>query len=157
MEKPGMKQMATLLAGFLLAGTAGAGDVYVTKDAQGHAIYTDTPLTMPAQKVVVHGQGGSEDTTAQGNSPDMSRNESQDQAASNVESGQAASRKSSEDVAADRAKHCIDARQQYQALMSNWRIYDEDANGQRSYLSSEQIDQARANAKQAMDEFCADQ
>jgi len=131
--------------------------VYVTKDAQGHAIYTDTPLSMPAQKVAVHSQGGSEDTTAQGNSRGMTQNETRDQAPANAEAQQAASRKTSDDVAADRAKHCIDARQQYQALMSNWRIYDEDANGQRSYLSSEQIDQARANAKQAMDEFCADQ
>ena len=41
----------------LAAGRAGgrrrAGEVYVTRDAQGNPVYTDTPQTIPAQKLDV--------------------------------------------------------------------------------------------------------
>ena len=39
----------------------------------------------------------------------------------------------------------------------NWRVYEAGPDGERTYLTSEQIDAARANAKKVMDEFCAGQ
>ena len=65
-----MKQIAVVLAGILLAVAAHAGDVYVTKDAKGNTIYTDTPQTLPAEKVTVQGQGNSQPATAQQGSPE---------------------------------------------------------------------------------------
>ena len=41
--------------------------------------------------------------------------------------------------------------------MNSWRLYEPGPNGERTYLTSEQIDQARVSAKQVMDQFCADQ
>ena len=37
------------------------------------------------------------------------------------------------------------------------RLYEDDASGGRRYLTSPEIDAARANAKQVMDEFCGGQ
>src|SRR5512136_366257 len=51
MEAARMKPTVTLALALLLAAGAQAGDVYVTKDAQGRPIYTDTPATIPAQKM----------------------------------------------------------------------------------------------------------
>ena len=48
-----MKQTLTILAALLLTGAAGAGDVYVTRDAQGNPVYTDTPQSIPAEKVKI--------------------------------------------------------------------------------------------------------
>ena len=46
-----MKQTVTLVAALLVAAGAQAGDVYVTRDAKGNPIYTDTPQTLPAEKI----------------------------------------------------------------------------------------------------------
>ena len=46
-----MKPTVTFVAALLLAAGAQAGDVYVTKDAKGNPVYTDTPVSIPAQKV----------------------------------------------------------------------------------------------------------
>ena len=64
---------ATALVALGLAVTAQAGEVFVTKDAQGNPIYTDRPESLPAQKVdVVTNQTGIVDAkprTAPGEDP----------------------------------------------------------------------------------------
>jgi len=157
METPSMKQVAVVLAAILLAGSAGAGDVYVTKDAKGNTVYTDTPQTLPAEKVTVQGQGSSQPAAAQQDSSDMQQYKAQDQAYENSQAQQAEAKKAAEDSAADRAKRCADARQQYQNMMNSHRLYEEGPNGERTYLTSEQIDKTRANAKEVMDQFCSGQ
>jgi hypothetical protein len=157
METLGMKPMALLLAGLLLAGSAGAGDVYVTKDAKGNTIYTDTPQTIPAQKVDIHSGSTDAATEAQDYSSEMKQYQQQDQAYAKTQTQQAAAQQATQTTAEDRAKRCTDARQRYQTLMDNWRLYEPGPNGERTYLTSEQIDAARANARQVMNEFCADQ
>jgi hypothetical protein len=157
METLGMKPMATLLAGLLLAGSAGAGDVYVTKDAQGRTIYTDTPQTIPAQKLDIHSQSAESAAAAQGTAAQAKQPSQQSQSSSAAPSSQAAAQQAAQTTAEDKAKRCMDARQRYQTLMDNWRVYEPGPNGERTYLTSEQLDAARANAKTAMDEFCSDQ
>jgi hypothetical protein len=58
-------------------------------------------------------------------------------------------------TAEDKAKRCTDARQRYQTMMDSQKLYEQDPNGERRYLDSAEIDAARANAKQVMDEFCS--
>ena len=41
--------------------------------------------------------------------------------------------------------------------MDAQRLYEEGPNGERRYLDSQEIDAARANAKQVMDQFCSGQ
>ncbi len=150
-----MKQIAVVLAGILLVGTAHAGDVYITKDAQGRTVYTDTPQTLPAEKVAVQSQGSSQPAAAQQSSSEMQQYKAQDQAFEKSQAQQAEAEKAAEDTAADLAKRCADARQQYQNVMNSHRFYEEGPNGERTYLTSEQIDKARADAKQVMDQFCS--
>jgi hypothetical protein len=152
-----MKPFAILIAGVLLAGTAGAGDVYVTTDAQGRKIYTDTPQSIPAQKLDIHSQSTDPAAVSKEYSSEMKRYGQQEKASSKAQAQQAAAQQTAQATAEERAKRCTDARQQYQVLMNNWRIYEAGPNGERTYLSAEQIDKERANAKQFMDQACADQ
>lgn len=147
-----MKTIATLLSGLLLAGAVGAGDVYVTRDAQGRTIYTDTPQTLPAQKLDIHSQSTDPATATKENSSEMTRGDKPDKVNSKNQVLQVA-----QDTAEDRARRCTDARQQYQMLMTSWEVYTPGPDGTRTYLTSEQIDLARENAKQVMDQFCTDQ
>jgi hypothetical protein len=157
METLGMKLMALLLTGLLVAGTAIASDVYVTTDAKGNKIYTDTPQSIPAQKLDIHSQSTDPAAAAQEYSSEMKRYGQDDKADSKAQAQQAAAQQAAQTTAEDKAKRCVDARQRYQTLMDNWRVYEPGPNGERTYLTSEQIDAARANAKKSMDEFCADQ
>jgi hypothetical protein len=152
-----MKLMAMLLAGLLFAGTAGAGDVYVTKDAQGNPVYTDTPQAVPAQKVDVHVSNPEPAADSDEAAPAAKQPATSKAASTSSPSQQAAAQKAAQTTAEDRAQRCLDARKRYQTLMDNWRLYEPGPNGERTYLTSEQIDAARANAKQVMDQFCADQ
>jgi hypothetical protein len=157
METLGMKQIATLFAGLLLAATAGAGDVYVTRDAQGNTVYTDTPQTVPAQKVDVRVGNPEPATDEQGPAAPATQPRQPAQAASDSPAQTAAAQQAAETTAEDKAKRCTDARQRYQTLWNSWRLYEPGPNGERTYLTSEQIDKARADAKQVMDQFCSDQ
>ncbi len=59
-----------------------------------------------------------------------------------------------QDVAAARAKQCSDAQERYRKLIEGRRIYRPGKEGEREYLSSEEIDSARLNAKSDIDAIC---
>src|SRR5450631_4498976 len=52
-----------------------------------------------------------------------------------------------EDVAQARDKQCADAQERYKKLIEGRKLYKAGADGEREYLSSEQIDAERINAK----------
>jgi hypothetical protein len=58
------------------------------------------------------------------------------------------------DVQAAREKQCADAQQRYQQLINGRKIYTTGDDGQRQYLTSDQIDAARLAAKSDVDSLC---
>lgn len=152
-----MKRVVTMLAGLLLAGSAAAGDVYVTKDADGKPVYTDRPQTLPADKVGIASRSSDPQEVEARYRADMERYEAGRQAADESRARATETQRAAEMTAADRAARCVAARRQYQTTLEHFRIYEELPDGERRYLSSEEIDGARATAKQAMDEFCGQQ
>jgi hypothetical protein len=152
-----MKLTATFLAAVLLASPALAGDVYVTTDAKGNKVYTDTPQTVPAQRMNVHSASTDPAATDASYDAEMQRYAAQDKASAKAQAEKTEAKQAAQATAADQAKRCQEARQRYETLMTNWRIYEPGPNDERTYLTSEQIDAARVNAKQVMDQFCAGQ
>ena len=152
-----MKPTVTLVAALLIAAGAQAGDVYVTKDAKGNPVYTDTPQSIPAQKVNI-ANSGTDPTVVQKRYSDTMSQYAKDDAQENKAAAKAAdSANASATTAEDKAKRCTDARQRYQSLMDSPRLYEEGPNGERRYLDSPEVDAARSNAKQVMDQFCSGQ
>lgn len=149
-----MKPFLTILAGLLLAGAVSAGDVYVMTDKQGNRIYTDRPDTLPAQKAGVKSQSTDPAEVEARYGAEMDRYAAEQQAAEQARTQAAEAKQAEQVTAADRAQRCVAARARYQATLNSFRIYEEQPDGQRRYLTSEEIDAARAQAKQAMDEFC---
>jgi hypothetical protein len=150
-----MKPTVTLAFALLLAAGAQAGDVYVTKDAQGRLIYTDTPQTIPAQKVGIASTSTDPATVQQRYTEQMQRYAAEDEVAQ--KDAAADTSRERQLTAEDKAKRCIDARQRYQTYAESHRLYEQTPDGQRRYLTSAEIDAARADAKQVMDQFCAGQ
>jgi hypothetical protein len=149
-----MKPTVTLALALLLAAGAQAGDVYVTKDAQGRPIYTDTPATIPAQKVGIASASTDPATVQKRYADQMKQYATEDTSASKAAAGADDPAKAKQLTAEDKAKRCADARQRYQSYMDAHRLYEDGPDGQRRYLTSEEIDASRASAKQVMDQFC---
>jgi hypothetical protein len=152
-----MKPTVTLALALLLAAGAQAGDVYVTKDAQGRPIYTDTPATIPAQKVGIASASTDPATVQKRYADQMKQYATEDASASKAAAGADDPAKAKQLSAEDKAKRCADARQRYQSYMDAHRLYEDGPDGQRRYLTSEEIDASRASAKQVMDQFCSGQ
>jgi hypothetical protein len=58
------------------------------------------------------------------------------------------------DLEAARAQHCTDAQARYKQLIEGRHMYKAGANGERDYMTSEEIDAARLAAKQDIDSSC---
>ena len=58
------------------------------------------------------------------------------------------------DVSTAREKQCTDAQERYKKLIEGRHIYKTGDNGERVYLSSQEIDEERVNAKKDIDDIC---
>lgn len=58
------------------------------------------------------------------------------------------------DVAATHEQQCTDAQARYKQMIEGRRLYKLGASGEREYLSSEEIDSERMNAKREVDAVC---
>ena len=58
------------------------------------------------------------------------------------------------DVAQARDKQCAEAQDRYKKLIEGRRLYKTGENGERQYLTSDEIDSERLNAKREVDEVC---
>jgi len=153
-----MPRLILLLTALAVLGSAQANEVFVTKDAQGRPIYTDRPESLPAQKVNV--------ATKQTDTVEVQRQyDEKMKSYADADKAKAAATKKSVDSqqvselsAADKVKRCEESRTRYQNIMNARRLYEPGATeADRRYLDANEIDAARANAKQVMDEFCAGQ
>ena len=137
---------------------AGAAEVFVTKDAQGRPIYTDRPESLPAEKVNVATKRTDVVEVQNRNQQQLQATAAKDRAAADAAKKAADAKQAQELTAADKAKRCQDAREHYQSVMNARRLYEPGASPEeRRYLDSAEIDAARADAKQVMEDFCAGQ
>ena len=150
-----MRALMLLVAASLLAPSAGAGEVYITRDDKGNLVYTDRPATLPAEKLGIQSQS-TDPAAVQKNYAERM----QHYAADDADASQAAAAKGPKAAAItpeQRAKLCADARQRYEVVMSSFRLYETAPDGQRRYLTSEEIDAVRAEAKKTTDDLCSGQ
>lgn len=152
-----MRPMMLLLAATLLAGTAGAGDVYVSRDAKGNVIYTDTPQTVPAQKLEIRSSSTDPAQAQARYDEQMKQYAADDAGTAQPAASTAGAKKAAAPSAEERAKRCAQARQRYDASMQSFHLYVVGPDGERRYLDSSEIDATRADAKKVMDELCSGQ
>ena len=150
-----MKAFVTVATLLLATAGAQANEVYKTTDSQGRPVYTDKPVSLPAEKLNVKSATTDTVQLQQRYDEQMKGYSEADKARAEAANKTAEAQKASELTAEDLAKRCQEARQRYDSYMIARRLYEPGASeGERRYLTSEEIDAARANAKQSMDEFC---
>lgn len=133
--------------------------VYKWTDAQGKLQYGDRPPDgVHAQ--IVEGLGNHPSRSEQPRPPVVSASASSSQPARSAPQTQAAASEDSakkavaDDVAQIKEKQCADAQARYKNLIESRKLYKAGADGERQYLTSEEIDAERLNAKREIDTTC---
>jgi hypothetical protein len=144
-----MKRLLLCAALIAWSGMASAV-VYKWVDAEGKVHYGDQPPD-GVRAEIVELLGTHVARSAQAN-PGTQASASTNAAPN--QNGDAAKKTVDEDVAAAHAKQCADAQDRYKKLIEGRHIYKTGDDGQRQYLTSEQIDAERLAAKQDLDTAC---
>jgi hypothetical protein len=143
----------TLLAGLVLS-TAMADTVYRSVDDAGQVVYSDRPLDgyEPFELDVLH-------SSAEGIRQQRMADERLKKAAGIRESQEAeeaaAAANAQASIAEQRASNCEAAKQRSRKYNTNRKLYRPLPNGEREYLSDDELDAARAEAASTVDEWCS--
>jgi hypothetical protein len=157
--------MALVMAG--LTAAAVADTVYKWVDGSGQIHYTDLPPRQSDARLlgVIHQAGVVQDDESD-DGYDEGGDEGGDDTSNGAASGPAStpptpeppvSRQAMQAAANDAAKakveQCKAAQDRYQRYIESRRLFREE-NGKRIYLSDQELTEARARAKQAVDDYC---
>jgi Domain of unknown function (DUF4124) len=137
-----------------LSALPAAADVYKYKDERGNVQYTDKPQTLPAERINVQSQKTNTVSVQARQEADMKRMQEADSARKSTNEQSADQKAGSALNAKDKAERCTKARERYESYMSSQRLFKQGENGQRTYLSDKELNEARANAKTTMDAMC---
>jgi hypothetical protein len=157
--------LAVLMAG--LSAMAAAETVYKWVDGAGQIHYTDLPPRQSDAKIlgIVH-QAGVVDEEESGDDYDDEGDGDDDSGggATTAPSGmpntpeppvsQAAMQAAQNDAAKAQVEQCKAAQDRYQRYVESRRLFREE-NGKRVYLTDQELAEARARAKQAVDDYCS--
>lgn len=149
------KQALALLLTLALTalGTTAAGQIYKWTDEEGNVHFTDKPVVEEAERVAI-----------------QSRRTNPERVQATVQARADAAAKAAEEKAAatpqgpteeelqarleERAKKCATYRERLQRFVQSRRIYREDENGERVYLSEEEMQEARETVENQVQEYC---
>ena len=154
---------ALLLAG--VAAVAGAETVYKWVDTAGQVHYTDLPPRQAGAKIlgVYQQEAGTIDDGESGDSDDYS---GQDDSGEPPDTGSdtpstpepavsdAAMAAAQADAEKAKVLQCKAAQDRYQQYINSRRLFRETPDGKRVYLTDQELTEARARAKQAVDDYC---
>jgi hypothetical protein len=145
--------MFTAAAAVFAAGPV-AADVYKFKDDKGNVLYTDKPATLPAERLNIQSQK-TDTVAAQSRSQDeVKRLQDADKASQGAAGEKKEQQQGAQQNTSQNADQCTKAKQRYASYTSSQRLYEQQPDGQRRYLTDTELDAARASAKASMDVMC---
>jgi hypothetical protein len=149
-----------LLFAALIAWSAMASAVvYRWTDASGKVQYGDRPPDgVKAEVVQITGNRPADAPPRQAAAPPASASTNVNAPAAPAKGADSTLKQQvDQDVAQTKDKQCADAQDRYKKLIEGRHLYKAGENGERQYLSSEEIDQERINAKRDIDAICNSQ
>jgi hypothetical protein len=152
-----MHMKRVLLCAALIAWSGMASAVvYKWVDTQGKVQYGDRPPDgVHAEVVELLGNHVARSAPARPASPSNPPSQTAKSVPQSPPADGASAKKSVDaDVAQTREKQCTDAQDRYKKLIEGRKLYKTGAGGERQYLTSEEIDSERINAKRELDAIC---
>ena len=133
---------------------AAMADVYKFKDEKGNVLYTDKPSTLPAERLNVQSQRTDTVALQARKDAEMKRLQEGANARGQANTQRTEQQQANQLSAKDKADRCAKARERFDTYANSQKLYEEQPNGERRYLTSEETDAARASAKASMDVMC---
>jgi hypothetical protein len=125
--------------------------VYKWTDAQGKVQYGDSPPNgVHAEVVEILGTHSARSAPSDSSGAPGDKPAARDQTAQQDPTKKAVD----EDVAQTKEKQCADAQDRYKHLIEGRRLFKTGPDGERVYLTSDEIDSERLNAKRDVDAIC---
>jgi hypothetical protein len=144
-----MKRLLLFAALIAWSGLASAV-VYKWTDAQGKLQYGDRPPDgVHAEVVELLGTHASTARNASSSNPTVAP-----KAAKPTPQDVAEKKSVDQDVADTKDKQCTEAQDRYKKLIEGRRLYKAGPDGERQFMTSEEIDTERLNAKRDVDNIC---
>ena len=141
--------------GLMVVSFAASADVYKWVDSQGRVYYSDRPDVDNAERLAVASRRTDPSVVAQRNVAAREQRQQTDMQTTQQRRDQASARAVSNDVAKTRDEQCKQAKEQYRVAIESQKLYRVGKDGERYYLTSPEIDEARMNTRRAMDQVCA--
>jgi hypothetical protein len=147
------------IAGALVCAAAQAGDVYKYVDDRGNTMYTDKPI--PGAVRVATGSQRPAEVTQQAYATQQAASNrtlaDSNQRIANAQGDQRVAATVAKDLEATRADRCKKAREHYTGTIQSRRMYNEDKDGKRTYLSEAELSQQRVEAAKQVESICGPQ
>ena len=148
-----MRPSAAIAMIAMLPLSAAMADVYKSVDAQGNVLYSDTPT--PGAELVRTGTTHIASAPSQPAKPAPTPTQSKpDESVADPAAREAAERAVASDVAQTREQQCAKAKEEYEKAVAARRIYNVGPNGEREFLTTDQAQQQRVDAKLRVDQLC---
>ncbi len=149
-----MKMRIAAMLGLIVVSYAASADVYKWVDTQGRVHYSDRPDMQDAERVAVASKRSDPLAIAQRTEAEREQRQQADAQSTQQRREQTTARAVREDVSKSRDQQCTEAKEQYRVAIESQKLYRIGKDGERQYLTSAEIDEARMNARRAMDEVC---
>lgn len=129
---------------------ASAADVYRSVDENGVVVYSDRPTDQTELIQINTAVPGARPTTA----PQANGEESDDSALNSPLGAEIPREGTPEEIASDRARNCAAATQMVTTYTQSRRLFRQNADGEREYLTGAEIDEAIARAESDAATWC---
>jgi len=149
-----MLRVAFSLALTLSVMSAASADVYRYVDSRGNVQYTDKPALLPAQKLAVQSRATDAAEVDASAAAEQARTTAANAARQQAATTRADQNRANQITATAKAEQCVKARERNEAYSTSKRLYETLPDGERRYLTDEEIDAARAQAEKAVAEAC---
>jgi len=146
---PALKRLAWSI--LLILPLAAMADIYRSVDENGQVVYSDVP-TLDAERITVRAALLPAPTAA--GAPVGQSGEAEEDDAEATVFAEVPREPTAEEIAADRARNCEYSQQMLASYTTSHRLYRQGADGEREYLSADEIDAARARAESNVAAWC---
>ena len=149
-----MVMRVAALMGLMAVSLGASADVYKWVDTQGRVHYSDRPDVEGAERVAVVSHRSNAATISERTEAESTQRQQAAAQEAEQQREQASTKAVQQDLAKTRESQCKEAKEQYRVAIESHKLYRVGKDGEREYLTSAEIDEARMNARRAMDETC---
>ncbi|HZF25410.1 MAG TPA: DUF4124 domain-containing protein [Steroidobacteraceae bacterium] len=133
---------------------AASADVFRWVDSKGGVHYSDRPDSDNAVRIGIVSHASNPDAVAARTQADSDQQAKLAAQQTQQQAQQSTANSVQKDVAKSREDQCKEAKEHYRVAIESQKLYRVGKDGEREYLTSQEIDEARLKSRKDMDTVC---